>query len=133
DAFVAVLDAAGDHLFSARFGDDVYQSSRAISEDTFGNLLVGGTFAGTIDFGGAPFTSSGDDDIFIAKLSLDGEPRFAKPFGNPGLEDQRVDRIAHDAEGNSILAGTFDGSVNFGGGPRNALAGDDVFIVKLTK
>jgi hypothetical protein len=138
DAFVAVLDESGEHVFSARFGDAAYQSARAASDDTFGNVLFGGTYAGAIDFGEGLLESGGDDeDIFITKIGFEDEGlptlRYSKSFGNPGDQNQRVDRIRRDGEGNGIIAGTFDGTVNFGGGPRNAVSGDDVFVVKLTK
>ncbi len=132
DAFVLVLDADGGHLFSASFGDDAYQSARAVGDDTFDNVLLGGTFGGAISFGGELLTSGGDDrDVFIAKLAVDGTHRFSRAVGNPGPTDQVVERIAHDGSGAGILAGTFEGTVNFGGGPRNALSGRDIFVVKL--
>lgn len=134
DAFLLVLDAAGEHLSSAGFGDAAFQTARAVSHDTFSNVLMGGYFRGEIDLGGGGFTSGGDDDdIFIAKLSFDGAHRYSSPFGSPGPDNQRVDRISHAADGSGILAGTFNGTVNFGGGPKNAVDGDDIYVVKLAK
>lgn len=134
DAFWLVLDAGGEHISSAAFGDAAFQTARAVSGDTFANALIGGHFRGAIDLGGGDFESGGDDDdIFVAKLSFDGNYRYASPFGSPGPENQRVDRISHGADGSGILAGTFDGTVNFGGGPKNAIDGDDIYVVKLAK
>jgi len=65
DVFVARLDAAGNHLWSRRFGDAGGQSLRAMSTDALGNIYLTGIFFGTIDFGGGPITSNGGYDVFL--------------------------------------------------------------------
>ncbi len=73
DIFLAKYDAAGAHLFSQRFGDTDFDSGAAIAVDGAGNVLVTGSFEGTVDFGGGALTSAGND-IFLAKYAL---PVFA--------------------------------------------------------
>jgi len=69
DAFLAKLNIYGDHVYSKRWGDAQTQASFAAGIDPDGNLLVAGSFMGTLDFGGpSPLTSAGDSDVFIAKL-----------------------------------------------------------------
>lgn len=48
---------------------DYARGGRAIALDPAGNLLVAGSFSGTIDLGSGPLASAGKHDIFIAKLS----------------------------------------------------------------
>lgn len=66
--FVAKLSPAGDPLWSRAVGE-VGALRPDIATDGAGNVLVAGSFKGTIDFGNAPLTSAGDDDVFVAKLA----------------------------------------------------------------
>ena len=74
---------------------------------------------------------SGDDDLFLARLLPDGQPLAARSFGASG--DQTPTALAVDADGDLLLTGYFRGAVDFGGGPLDALQGDDVFAVKLRR
>jgi len=67
DIYVAKLDVNGGHLWSQRFGDDSSQGGNSVSADASGNVLVTGTFYGTVDFGGGPMTAS-NSDVFIVKF-----------------------------------------------------------------
>jgi hypothetical protein len=49
----------GDHIWSADFGDDGIQRANDVASDDAGNTIVVGTFADTIDFGGATLASAG--------------------------------------------------------------------------
>ncbi|MBI4702896.1 MAG: SBBP repeat-containing protein [Deltaproteobacteria bacterium] len=131
DTFVAKLDSSGGHLWSKRFGDATYQYGGAVAADGSGNALVTGNFSGTVDFGGGPLTS--DDvttDIFVAKLDSSGGHIWSKSFGD--VNSQAAVAIATDAWGNALVTGTFNGTVDFGGGPLTcAWGGLDVFVAKL--
>ncbi len=120
----------GACLWSQRFGDDAFQEGRSIVVDGNGDLIVAGSFQGTIDLGGGPLVSAGKSDIFLAKLSPGGGHVWSQRFGN--AEDQTVSAATVDAEGNVTLTGIIHGMVGFGGAP---LAGDDLgdaFIAKLS-
>ncbi|NUP04500.1 MAG: hypothetical protein HOW73_00375 [Polyangiaceae bacterium] len=69
DAFVAKLDASGNHLWSRAYGGIDYQRVDSVDVDMFGNVLVGGQFFDAIDLGNGPLTSAGASDIFLAKLA----------------------------------------------------------------
>lgn len=118
----------GTTLWAKRAGDAVFQAAKAVAIDASGNTVVAGTFQGTFDFGLGPFTSAGDDDIFIAKLGSTGNPLWIKTFGDVG--NQRLSGVATDAQGNVLLTGDFEGSVDFGGGLLSALE-RDMFVAKL--
>jgi hypothetical protein len=94
-----------------------------------GNVLVAGRFEGTIDFGGGPLASLGVGDVFVAKLDTDGGHLWSKRFGN--ASDEAAAGVATDSAGNVLVAGHFDGAIDFGGGPLNNAGGGDVFVVKL--
>ncbi len=47
-------------------------NGRSISVDGNGNLYVTGQFTGTATFGTTTLTSSGSNDVYVAKLDIDG-------------------------------------------------------------
>ncbi|MBL8742598.1 MAG: hypothetical protein JNK04_15935, partial [Myxococcales bacterium] len=60
DVAVVRLDAAGNHIWSKRFGDGNEQRVTAIAVDADGNTWLTGYFVGGgLDFGGGPLTYSG--------------------------------------------------------------------------
>jgi hypothetical protein len=57
-----------------------------------------------------------------------GAVLWARGFGGSGDDEGRS--IALDSEGNTLVAGYFAGSVDFGGGPLTSAGGNDVFVAK---
>ncbi|WP_437707275.1 hypothetical protein WMF45_26435 [Sorangium sp. So ce448] len=129
DVFAASFDAEGALLWSERFGDGFDQRARAVAVDAQENAIVAGEFAGAIDFGGGPIESAGDYDVFVAKLDPDGKHVWSRRFGDAGA--QRALAIAVDGAGAVLVGGAMVGTVDFGGGARNAGAGEAVFVAKL--
>jgi hypothetical protein len=69
DAFFAILDPSGQHLWSARYGDYSIQFGTGIGVDSKGDIVVGGVFGGTIDLGGDGLDAGQNAlKIFLAKL-----------------------------------------------------------------
>ncbi len=122
---------AGPHTWSKLFGDASEQSGLAITHDLAGNVILVGAFSGTLAFGGMTLTSAGLSDIFVAKLSPDGTPIWAKSFGDS--KNQSARGVAVDAQGNVVFVGQFTGTVNFGGTSFTSVGPnyDDAFLVKL--
>src|SRR6185369_13104181 len=87
-----------------------------------------GTFAGTINLGGANLVSQGGNDVWLAKLDPLGNHLWSKDIG--GGSDQSVQGVAVDGGGNVVVVGTMDGSVDFGGGAQPTAGGNDVFVAK---
>jgi hypothetical protein len=83
--------------------------------DGAGDLFLAGQLVGTLNLGLSTLTSQGGSDILLLKLDRDGTPLFARSYGDAGAL-QRADAIAVDADGNVVVAGTFDGRVDFGSG-----------------
>jgi hypothetical protein len=120
----------GSHLWSFRFGDAASQKAYGLAADKDGNVIVAGTFEGAIDFGGGELKSAGATDVFVAKLGPSGEHIWSARFGD--AEAQYSVNLAVDAEGSLILAGAFQGSIDFGGGALTSAAGtSNAFVVKL--
>jgi hypothetical protein len=129
DAFVAKLDRSGRLVWARRFGDLDYQSAVRAATDADGNVVVAGEFFGTSDFGAGPMTSAGLHDIFVAKLGPSGETLWVRQFGDP--THQYVGDMEIDRNGNAMLGGVFEGSVDFGNGPLISAGAQDAFVVKL--
>lgn len=129
DVFVAELDPAGDHVWSKMYGDAAEQDVAGLGLDLGGNVLLVGSFAGSMDFGGSLLLSAGTHDVFLAKLDSNGAHVWSKSFGDIGEQNGRG--VVVDPVGNILVAGTFDGAIDFGGGPLQSAGGGDIFLAKL--
>jgi hypothetical protein len=68
DVLVAALNGAGNHLWSATFGDADSETASGLAVGDSGDVVIAGQFEGGIDFGGTPLLSTGKADVFLAKL-----------------------------------------------------------------
>lgn len=68
DVFVVKLSAAGDHIWSRRAGDWNTQVGKALAVDGAGDVVIAGTFASVINFGGDDLITGGIFDLYLAKL-----------------------------------------------------------------
>jgi chitodextrinase len=59
-------------LWTKRLGGTTNDSGEAVAVDGSGNVIVGGLFSGSVDFGGGPLTSAGGYDIYLAKYTAAG-------------------------------------------------------------
>ena len=130
DVFLVKYAATGGHVWSKRFGSTGTELGMAVGTDGSGNVIVAGTFEGSVDFGGGALTSAGVRDIFVAKYSGTGQHLWSKRFGGSG--DEVINGLAVDSAGDVALTGKFQGSVSFGGGTLASAGGDDAFVVKLS-
>ncbi len=129
DIFVAKFDPGGAHLWSQGFGESQNDWSRGIAADRTGNVLLTGSFQGTVDFGGGPITSEPTSDIFVAKFDPAGGHLWSQGFGGNFVD--RGSGIAVDAAGDVHVTGQFWNTVDFGGGPITSAGVIDMFIAKF--
>jgi hypothetical protein len=130
DVFVAKFTGNGAHIWSRAFGDDYADYGVAIGADAEGNVLVTGTFNGTVSFGGSALTSASTStsDIFVAEYSATGAHRFSARYGSPGSE--AASGVAYGPNG-GVVAGAFTGTVAFGGTTLVSAGMGDGFLVGL--
>ncbi|NUO51487.1 MAG: hypothetical protein HOV80_21745 [Polyangiaceae bacterium] len=133
DVFVAKLTGAGDHVWSYGYGDENLQVGAALAIDSADNVVVSAFGSGSIDFGGGPLTST-HGRLLMAKLDPMGGHIWSKQFGDDGSTIGLA--MATDASDNVVVAGNFDATVDFGGGPLVSTApqqqqNDDIFVAKL--
>jgi hypothetical protein len=129
DAFVLALDPAGKVLWSRRFGGPEADIPRAVAVDGAGNILVGGSFGGTVDFGGGPITAAaGHPSAFLTRLDASGNHLWTQTFAS---DDAVVSGVALGDGGLIAVAGSFAGTINLGGGLITTAGADDAFVARV--
>ena len=128
DLFVLKLEPEkGAVLWARNYQGSGIDVGHGVTADTSGHVFVTGVFRGEIDFDGR-FLSAAGTDVFVLKLSTEGRVVWAHNFVSAGNEYGYG--IAADRQGNVLVTGLFDGSVDFGGGTLMSV-GLDLFITKL--
>src|SRR5690606_17162819 len=85
----------------------------SLALDAEGNLVVAGSFVGTIDLVSESLTSSGENDIAVVRYSPTGT-QLSPAFKIGGAGNELVNGLAADGWGGILLAGAFNGQVAFG-------------------
>lgn len=119
NALIAVFNASGQHQWSLSLGPsgNVFGTGGAMNEA--GEVLVIGSYKGTLDFGnGALLSQGGSKDIFLVRFQKGGTALWAKSFGD--TDNQYEPLLAENNQGHAALAGTLTGTMDFGGGPLTA-------------
>ncbi len=115
--------------------DGIYGNKIAV--DASGNVYTTSRFNGTADFdpgaGISTLTSLGGFDIYVSKLTTNGDFMWAKSMGGSGFDEGL--NISFDGSGDVYVSGFFTQTVDFdpGAGVLNltSAGGNDIFISKL--
>jgi hypothetical protein len=132
DAFVVKLSSTGSPLWAKAFGGTGSDSATALAVDSSGNLLVGGLFRGTVDFGKGGVTETGNGDAFLLKLNgTDGSTLWARSVGNAGATESVSDV---DTFGNDDVLMCMDAymDTDFGAGIVPGYGGWDAAVAKYS-
>jgi hypothetical protein len=97
--------------------------------DAQGNIYFAGKFKGSATFGDTTLLSAGAKDIFITKLSPDGEVLWAASAGGPGEDD--ANDIAVGSDGKVTIGGMFSETADFGSTSLTAKGNNDLFVARL--
>lgn len=116
DAFVAKLDADGNHVWSKGFGDPNPQSIQALAIDASGGIFAAGVFSGTVSFGGPDLSAppGTKTDFFLLKLTNGGNHVWSRSFG--GVESDGVARLALWRDDTLFISGVVSSGIDWGGG-----------------
>lgn len=112
-------------------------SPYALDLDNDGNIIISGSFVGTVDFDPSSnvsiYTSSGIADAFVLKMSDEGDFVWVKVISGNSME--YAYSVDCDASNNIIVGGVFSGLVDFNPSPTetNVLSATDElgFVLKL--
>ncbi|RAJ19997.1 putative secreted protein (Por secretion system target) [Gelidibacter algens] len=139
DVFVQKVDTDGNFLWAKRFGSAGNDTGMSITTDLLGNVYIGGTYEGSVDFDPSSeefiLNSIGDLDIFVVKLNANGDFLWAKSMGSEFYED--IVEIKMSDSGSLILMGYF--SENFDADPGvaeqifNSQGSFDIFLIELNQ
>ncbi len=138
DTYVSKLDSSGNFVWVRGFGASGNENGSSIATDSLGNVILGGSFVGTVDFdpgaGTSNLTSVGNTDAFVLKLDSSGNHVWARPYGGTANADS-VWGLTVDGSGNVFTTGNYESTVDFdpGVGTANltAVGGRDTYVWKL--
>ena len=115
DIFIAKWDSSGNYQWGKSMGSAADDFVASIAVDDSDNVYTTGSFQGTMDIDpGAniyPVVSNGASDIFIQKLTAQGNFAWAKTVGGSGYDGSNG--LAVDKKGNPVIIGGFTGNVDF--------------------
>ncbi len=126
--------SAGAHLWSKRMGGAGMEMVRSVAVDqTTGEFVTAGYFAGSVNFGGVALTSAGLNDAFVARYNSAGTHTWSRRWGS--TNEDKAFGVDVDGLGNVVATGMFTNSVDFGGGPLTNAGGvgsGDIFLVRIS-
>ncbi len=139
DVSLSRFDGDGNFISVLTWGNDQYDEGSGLAVDGFGNILVTGTFYGTVDFDPGPGveerTSEEGQDVYVCKFDSSGVLQWVRTFS--GVRDKRANEVAVDESGNVYVTGCFHGTTDFDPGPgveeRKSIGIYDIYLVKLDR
>ena len=119
-------------------GSGTQNSANAVGEDSRGNVLVAGAFAGNVNFGGGTRSAPPDGAAFLAVYDPDLNHRSDTVFTYPGFPgacpssacSAAVNDLAIGPADSAALVGVFEGAVDLGDGGRTSDGALDGFVVR---
>lgn len=111
----------------------VESEATAVTKDPFGNILVAGTFSGSIVFGGTTYASKGGKDIFVLKFNSSGTLVWVYCIGGPGDD---IPRAICTYATVTYVTGSYENSVDFNASSsataiRTSAGLSDAFVLRI--
>jgi hypothetical protein len=138
DIFFSKYNSQGQLIWAKNIGENYNDVCNSMALDESNNIYITGHFARTVDFDPGNETHelsvSGGNDIFIAKYDSAGNFKWATSMGLLNASDEGIS-ITTDKEGNVLITGWFQGTVDFDPGNTTfnlTSNGPGCFILKLS-
>ena len=132
DTFAVKLDSNGSLVWVYTVTSPSNDLAYSIKTDNDGNVYIAGYYGNYIyavkDDSSTSFSSNGLYDSYVFKFDKDLNFLWGKSFGSSGYDI--ATKIALDSNANVFVTGTYEYSVNFGGGIRTSAGNADIFIIK---
>jgi hypothetical protein len=124
-----------DPDWGALFGDGQAQVPSGIAVDSMGNIVVVGSFKGTLTLSPAVTVTSNaaSRDFFLAQFDASGTPLWIKKFGDAGDNGASI-HVAINKGNEIVIAGGITGKADFGDGlliPASGGGSSDIFVAKF--
>jgi hypothetical protein len=131
DVLVVKLDPAGNVLWATTAGGIGMDRARGLAVADNGDLFVTGFFTGAAQFGTKAVKAIGGIDIFVSKLSPNGDFIWTTVGG--GLAKDKGEDVALDSSGSPVVTGWFHGVAGFKpfATAITSKGGSDLFLAKL--
>ncbi|HKW15274.1 MAG TPA: SBBP repeat-containing protein, partial [Candidatus Krumholzibacteria bacterium] len=130
DVFLAKFNPGGVHQWSAEWGDASTQSGGRIAVGPLGDVFLGGSFTGAINFGGGLLTSAGLDDAYLVQFNASGVHQWSARFGDAN-KYQGISSVAARPTNGCVVTGLFLNTIDFGGGPLTSSDYIDMFLASF--
>ncbi len=129
DILLVKFDAEGNYVWGKTFGNTGDDQGVDIAMDQEGNVVICGSYAGTVSFGRQSVTSVGSSsNVFVAKFDADGNNFWVFTTSGNGMKN--VNSVAIDADNSIYLTGYyFNNATIFGFTPTEKGA----YLVKLNQ
>jgi hypothetical protein len=135
DILLAKFNSAGTHQWSKRFGDADRQYGWSVAVDQASNVYLTGEFKGTVNFGGIDKTSSGREDVFIAKFDGNGTHQWDRRYGDDDAQHATGIRVTRELDPPHRefvhVTGYFFGTMFWGGLETTSQGSSDMFLTML--
>ncbi|MCB9230622.1 MAG: hypothetical protein H6581_03120 [Bacteroidia bacterium] len=136
NVYVQKLDSNANFLWAKSF-NGIFIYFYSVNVDENGNILLTGTYKGTVDFDPGPgvfnlSSANNNQNIFVLKLDPNGNFLWAKAIG--GSSDDQGFSVTTDLKNNVYVTGYYSGTVDFdpGVGVFNMTSlGNDIYVIKL--
>lgn len=132
DTFIAGFSSSGTHTWLRQIGTVGSDWPYGIGVDKQGNIYLTGSFSGTLDVGTNPLVAQGSRDGFVVSFTPAGDHRWSKRLGGSGGYDQGS-AVVLDRNGNIYVGGSFEGTIDLGGGPMTSNGTADLFVVSFSQ
>ena len=129
DIFAAKIDNSGNWQWAEKAGGSNNDYGNDITIDNAGNLYITGKFYGAVNFGSHSLPGIAYSDVFIAKMSADGNWQWAEQAGGSSIENGIGVSVDHDY--NLYVTGYFNETTNFGPHSLTSSESEDVFVAKM--
>ena len=129
DVFIAGVSPAGEVQWLWTAGGLASDGATAIAATPDGGFVATLVFAGKARFGETEYTTKGYDDVALVKLSRAGALEWVTQIGGDGTDQIR--RVAVDGNGNVFVLGTFQKTIDLGGGALTAAGANDLLLARF--
>ncbi|MBP1840461.1 T9SS type A sorting domain-containing protein [Formosa algae] len=119
DGYLLKLDTNGDFVWVKTIPATGHNCISGISFDSNENIILTGYYEGTVDLdpsetGTASYTSNGGRDVFLTKLTKDGNYVWGKSFGGNDIDDPKSLFVSHTDD--IFITGFFTSATDFNPG-----------------
>ena len=129
DIFTAKLDSEGNWLWAARAGSIENDRAWDMSLSANGDAYLIGSFRQSCAFGAIQLLSSGDNDIYVAKLSGEGTWDWALKAGGGSIDAGFGIKVTPTDE--IYATGSYYTTCHFGSITVSSLGSEDVFVGRV--